>query len=271
MLLAKYFSLNLSESIPEKNITTLRDIFLLNVLLLLHGMTFSVLKLSYGLRNEKVAEKHKIWLFSGLAVIVLCYVVMIFFPGKSDSFTPLYLVLGFAIANFVFLDFKFPIGMIRYANKNPEKREAKISKAFGYMYGLRYIVIFSIYLIQGIIFWWDIPESIQPFFAFAILLYFNLVPFIWLKYYFLEYAGSMLKIIEDKSVLDTIYEKYNISKREQEILKLILDGKSNKDIEDILFISYHTVKNHVYNIFQKFGIKTRYELIHLVTKFQNED
>lgn len=271
MLLAKYFSLNLSENIPEKNITTLRDIFLLNIFLLLHGMTFSVLKLSYGLRNEKVAAKHKIWLFSGLAVIVLCYAVMILFPGKSSSFVPLYVVLGFAIANLIFLDFKFPIGMIRYATKNPDKREAKISKAFGYLYVFRFIITFSIYLIQGIVFWWDIPESIQPFFAFGILLYFNLVPFIWLKYYFLKYAGSMLKIIEDKSVLDTIYEKYNISKREQEILRLILDGKNNKEIEDKLFISYHTVKNHVYNIFKKFGIKTRYELIHLVTNFQNAD
>jgi len=79
----------------------------------------------------------------------------------------------------------------------------------------------------------------------------------------------MSKLVENKIDLTSIYDKFKISIREQEILKLILDGKSNKEIEDSLFISYHTVKNHVYNIFQKFGVKTRYELIHLITKFQN--
>ncbi len=56
----------------------------------------------------------------------------------------------------------------------------------------------------------------------------------------------------------------DISKREQDILVLILAGKSNRDIERELFISYHTVKNHVYNIFQKLGVKSRFELARLV-------
>lgn len=63
-----------------------------------------------------------------------------------------------------------------------------------------------------------------------------------------------------------IFEEYNISCREQEILQLILKGKTNKDIEDALFISIRTVKNHIYNIYQKFGVKTRLELIHLILK-----
>lgn len=64
--------------------------------------------------------------------------------------------------------------------------------------------------------------------------------------------------------MNRIYEEYNISRREQEILQLILKGKTNKDIEDALFISIRTVKNHVYNIYQKFGVKTRLELIRLI-------
>ncbi len=80
----------------------------------------------------------------------------------------------------------------------------------------------------------------------------------------------MLVIVEDREVLDLIYVRYSISKREQDILKLILDGKSNKEIEAELFISYHTVKNHVYNLFQKLEVKNRYELVHFVTKFQKD-
>ncbi len=53
-----------------------------------------------------------------------------------------------------------------------------------------------------------------------------------------------------------------LTKREMEILKLIGSGKSNKDIAEELFISYKTVKNHVYNLFAKLGIHTRAEAIY---------
>jgi DNA-binding CsgD family transcriptional regulator len=43
-------------------------------------------------------------------------------------------------------------------------------------------------------------------------------------------------------------------------------GKSNRDMEEDLFISYHMVKNHVYNLYRKLGVKIRFELSHLVTK-----
>jgi len=53
-----------------------------------------------------------------------------------------------------------------------------------------------------------------------------------------------------------------LTKRELEILNLIGTGKSNMEIAEELFISYKTVKNHVYNLFAKLGIHTRAEAIH---------
>lgn len=53
-----------------------------------------------------------------------------------------------------------------------------------------------------------------------------------------------------------------LTEREIEILNLIGAGKSNKEIAEELFISYKTVKNHVYNLFAKLGIHTRAEAIH---------
>ena len=41
--------------------------------------------------------------------------------------------------------------------------------------------------------------------------------------------------------------------REQEILKLVAEGQQSKEISNILHISYHTVKVHRRNIFQKLG------------------
>ena len=49
-------------------------------------------------------------------------------------------------------------------------------------------------------------------------------------------------------------DKYNISERELEIIKLIAEGYINKEIADRLFISNHTVNTHRKNIMQKLGI-----------------
>jgi DNA-binding CsgD family transcriptional regulator len=61
-------------------------------------------------------------------------------------------------------------------------------------------------------------------------------------------AGSGLGVLE-------------LSARENELLPLILEGLSNEEIAERLFISPHTVKNHVTAIFRKAGVANRYELL----------
>ncbi len=61
--------------------------------------------------------------------------------------------------------------------------------------------------------------------------------------------------------LDEICGKHDISRREQEVLRLVIQGKSNRDIEKALFISIPTVKRHLANIFEKFGVHSRLQLI----------
>jgi DNA-binding CsgD family transcriptional regulator len=64
--------------------------------------------------------------------------------------------------------------------------------------------------------------------------------------------------------MSSLCEHYQLSNREGEILNLLLKGKSNKEIEKDLFISPHTVRNHIYNIYQKLGIGNRLQLMSLV-------
>lgn len=48
-----------------------------------------------------------------------------------------------------------------------------------------------------------------------------------------------------------------LTKREREILRLLADGKSNREISEHLFISQTTVASHVKNIYGKLGVDTR--------------
>ncbi len=70
-----------------------------------------------------------------------------------------------------------------------------------------------------------------------------------------------------------IYEQfasdYGITERELEIARCIADGYSNPEISEKLYISTNTVKNHIYNIYRKVGIKNRYELISILSQMQN--
>ncbi|UCD31000.1 MAG: response regulator transcription factor, partial [Desulfobacterales bacterium] len=51
----------------------------------------------------------------------------------------------------------------------------------------------------------------------------------------------------------------HLTQREKEVLQLIAEGKGNKEIADMLYISTETVKSHVKNIFKKFRVKNRVE------------
>lgn len=51
--------------------------------------------------------------------------------------------------------------------------------------------------------------------------------------------------------------KFNLSKRETQILGLISEGYTNPDISETLCISINTVKSHIVNIFNKIGVDDR--------------
>jgi ligand-binding sensor domain-containing protein/DNA-binding CsgD family transcriptional regulator len=57
---------------------------------------------------------------------------------------------------------------------------------------------------------------------------------------------------------------HGLTAREQEILRLILRGARNKDIEKELYISASTVRNHIHNIYGKLGVGSRLELINRI-------
>ncbi|GGN93751.1 LuxR C-terminal-related transcriptional regulator [Saccharibacillus kuerlensis] len=61
--------------------------------------------------------------------------------------------------------------------------------------------------------------------------------------------------------IDAIVKEFGLSKREKDVLELVVRASSNKDIAAKLFISEHTVKNHLTNIFNKMSVSDRAQAI----------
>jgi LuxR family maltose regulon positive regulatory protein len=58
------------------------------------------------------------------------------------------------------------------------------------------------------------------------------------------------------------------TKRELDILRLVVSGASNTEIADSLFVSGNTVKFHMKNLYSKLGAKNRVNLISVARSFQ---
>jgi DNA-binding NarL/FixJ family response regulator len=62
-----------------------------------------------------------------------------------------------------------------------------------------------------------------------------------------------------------------LSKREAEVVRLVSEGFSNKDISLQLALSEHTVRNYLFHVFEKLGVSTRVELVLYWLQQQKDD
>jgi DNA-binding NarL/FixJ family response regulator len=55
--------------------------------------------------------------------------------------------------------------------------------------------------------------------------------------------------------------KDHLSKREEEVVCLVAEGLSNKEVSEHLGLSEHTIRNYLFRVFDKLGVSTRVELV----------
>jgi DNA-binding CsgD family transcriptional regulator len=58
---------------------------------------------------------------------------------------------------------------------------------------------------------------------------------------------------------------WRLTRREREVARLVIDGLSTEDIATALFISVHTVRDHLKMIFGKTGVSRRQDIIATLT------
>jgi DNA-binding NarL/FixJ family response regulator len=84
---------------------------------------------------------------------------------------------------------------------------------------------------------------------------------------YMRYKSDFSKLLAEGEInesFDGFCKKYEISKREKEIIHEICKGLSNQQIADRLFISLQTVKDHTHRIYGKTNCISRAQLIRMV-------
>jgi DNA-binding CsgD family transcriptional regulator len=90
----------------------------------------------------------------------------------------------------------------------------------------------------------------------------------------LKSAGRQKALWHSK--IETACTLYHLSPREKEVLHILLKGRDTKYIMEKFVVSQSTAKTHIYNIYRKFDIHSRQELLDfiedmVVTDSQSED
>jgi len=52
-----------------------------------------------------------------------------------------------------------------------------------------------------------------------------------------------------------------LTKREEEVVRLVAEGMRNSEIARELHVAEHTVRNYLFRIFEKLGLSSRVELV----------
>ncbi|MEL7648602.1 MAG: LuxR family transcriptional regulator [Sedimentibacter sp.] len=93
----------------------------------------------------------------------------------------------------------------------------------------------------------------------VMMLFLMFSPLLSETYYSDEWAGDSQKIEVDNEHLQ-MFRKYNLSKRETEVCKLLLEGYTLRQISAIMSIAYPTVNTYCTSLYRKLSINSRTEL-----------
>ncbi len=97
------------------------------------------------------------------------------------------------------------------------------------------------------------------------------------KHHVFDYLMKPVDIDELKDTVGRLLKKFyprpkfndgrfsNLSERETEVLKYVLEGKNSREIADLLYISLNTVHTHRRNILKKTGARSIVDLIRMNT------
>jgi two-component system nitrate/nitrite response regulator NarL len=92
---------------------------------------------------------------------------------------------------------------------------------------------------------------------------------VWANSAELRCVIEALRTSEPMRLLDSGGEEI-LSKREQDVVRCVAEGLSNREIATSLGLTEHTVKNYLFRIFDKLGVSSRVEVVLYVFRFRKD-
>ena len=104
-------------------------------------------------------------------------------------------------------------------------------------------------------------SAVFPVLAGITALLFIISALLLLRLYPVIYIPEKARQRSEREIFDQYSARHDLSGREREVLRFLLDEKTNQEIAEELSISEGTVKYHVHNLLQKTSCRNRVELI----------
>jgi DNA-binding CsgD family transcriptional regulator len=84
----------------------------------------------------------------------------------------------------------------------------------------------------------------------------------------LIFAARSIVPLQGKAPIDPrVLERFDLTRREAEVLDRLSKGLSYKEIADEMYVSFATVKTHIHNIYFKTGTKSRHALFAVLGRY----
>lgn len=74
---------------------------------------------------------------------------------------------------------------------------------------------------------------------------------------------ALAKQTDAGDIFERFADSYKFSRREKDVMRLLISEKTNTEIAELLYISESTVKFHIHNLLKKTGSGNRTELLAL--------
>ena len=192
---------------------------------------------------------NKIFSLFLILLIVLDFAGFYFRLKEASYFfsKPLWLIytLILPLAFIVFLTYAY------FRARNKERKRSKVSSLI-----LIHLASFSIWASISLL-PIDLGEGRH-----MIILVFYLGLFLPALYLYVRYKDFMIKPeFNDGKSPEAILKEYRFTKREIELALLLMEGKSNQEISEELFISTQTVKNYISRMYNRIGVRNRIQFV----------
>ena len=262
-LIFDYYIFNLFSGKTTVIARILGELYLFQLSVVIVLFCYFLIQLVYIAWRRPLAGQIRKGLIAFFSTMILIQLAVILYGllDKHDEVLSVYMTAALYLF-YLLLVFGLSVRLIFSSTKTESgsPSQAMATRYFGLFLAMTtfLLILFLVLRYSGLI-----NQDVTNLLSSVVQIAFNLFPLLYLKPFLQRLFPAQLSRFGPDSGKEERLKRYRITAREAEIIELICRGYSNKEIEEKLFISIRTVKDHIYNIYRKTGLKNRVQLSNL--------